>query len=104
MLETLTVFNIFFGVAAFLYPLLAAVRFDRETALGRAVVCMFLGEAIAMFCTLIFAILAYTGWLNELNGFAQAGLRLSMFAVTIITSIHLTVVTKLILNGTIKIN
>ena len=85
-LDTIT---ICIGVIAAVYPLLAAWYFTNTTKLGHAAALMFVGEAIGICVTVLFAILAITGHLKDLGGDIQSYMRMFIFFAAIASSANL---------------
>lgn len=88
------ILNIFFGIAATCYPILAAYYFRGTNSLGKAVSYMFIGESVGMVITLTFGILSYLGYLDNDMMLYTHIMRSVMFLVAIITSLHLGIVVK----------
>ena len=84
------------GLATVILSIWAAVVFFRASSISRnqrklstALAWQLIGEAIIGGGTLLFAVAAYYGFLQNLGGDIQSTIRLSMFAATSGTTLHL---------------
>ena len=77
------------GILAVLYPVYFAIKFRKVRELGNAISYMFWGEAWGVAVVVIFAALAMTHTLTDLDGYIQVGLRMSAFIAALATSFHL---------------
>lgn len=73
-------------LCAVAYPLATAKYYIGTTELGKVQMLMFIGEAIIMSITSVFAILAFSGLLPEVSENIQSSMRILMSGIAIYTS------------------
>lgn len=102
MITSLTFLIVVFGIATVVLSVFVAYKFKQQAhklqngsrKLSKALAFQLIGEAILGGGTTVFAILAYMELLPSVPVFIQSMIRLFLFSVTALTTIHLYLVTQ----------
>ena len=97
MTDSLTFFIVLLGLSTVVLSIFVALQFRRQARhlkgggshLSRSLMWQLMGEGVLGLGTLAFSVLAYMNKLEHVPVYAQSILRLLMFAVTSLTTIHL---------------
>jgi len=97
MTDSLTFFIVLLGLATVVLSIFVALQFRKQARhlkgggfhLSRSLMWQLIGEGVLGLGTLAFSILAYMNKLDHVPVYAQSILRLLMFTVTSLTTIHL---------------
>ena len=102
MITSLTFLIVVFGIATVVLSVFVAYKFKKQARnlnngsrkLSKALAFQLVGEAVLGAGTTVFALLAYMELLPSVPLFIQSMIRLFLFSVTSLTTIHLYLVTK----------
>jgi hypothetical protein len=95
---TMTLINFILGVVTVVLSIAVALMFfargvqfgpGRNKRFSYALTAQLIGESIIGFGTLVFAVAAHYGWLDNWSEETQSSIRLVMFLATSITTVHL---------------
>ena len=97
MTDSLTFFIVLLGLATVVLSIFVALQFGKQARhlkgggfhLSRSLMWQLIGEGVLGLGTLAFSILAYMNKLDNVPVYAQSILRLLMFTVTSLTTVHL---------------
>jgi len=97
MTDSLTFFIVLLGLATVVLSIFVALQFRKQARhlkgggfhLSRSLMWQLIGEGVLGLGTLAFSILAYMNKLDNVPVYAQSILRLLMFTVTSLTTVHL---------------
>ena len=97
MTDSLTFFIVLLGLATVVLSIFVALQFRKQARhlkgggfhLSRSLMWQLIGEGVLGLGTLAFSVLAYMNKLEHVPVYAQSILRLLMFTVTSLTTIHL---------------
>ena len=101
VIDSLTFLIVILGAATVVLSCFVAMRFRQSSKelegggfhLSRSLMWQLTGEGVLGLGTLVFAVLAYLNRLEHVPVYAQSILRLFMFAITAVTTVHLYVTT-----------
>ena len=102
MITSLTFLIVVFGIATVVLSVFVAYKFKQQAQqlqngsrkLSKALAFQLIGEAVLGGGTTVFAVLAYMELLPSVPVFIQSMIRLFLFSVTALTTIHLYLVTQ----------